>query len=126
MTRSPSFTSQWMIALLIVAGIGRADAQVTSQVRPTPASNPYQQTLSPYLDLLRSDASALSPYHSFVRPRQQIRQQFELQSSQIQRIQRETLTPANRTSPERLQTGRGGSFNNFLHYYNSNPSTPRR
>ena len=102
-------------------------ATADGQTLPSGAStSPYQQTLSPYLDLLRSDASTLSPYHSFVRPRQQVRQQLQHQSSQIQRVQRETQFPQSQSSPSRLQTGRGGSFNKFLHFYPNGAGRQRR
>lgn len=87
---------------------------------------PYQQRLSPYLDLLRTDNSALSPYHSFVQPRQQFRQTQSRQAAQIrgldQMVPRSTGTPV---YSDRIQTGRGGMFNNYLHYYQFSPTAVR-
>jgi hypothetical protein len=81
-------------------------------------ASPYQQQLSPYLDLLRNDNSVLSPYHSFVRPRQQMQQAINQQSAELRQL-RQLSQPGHPTgvSATRLQTGRGGSFNNFMHFY---------
>ncbi|WP_182864769.1 hypothetical protein [Stieleria mannarensis] len=89
--------------------------------------SPYQQRLSPYLDLLRSDNSILSPYHSFVQPRQQLRQNQTRQFQQLQKLQRAFDRSATGTSAssERTQTGRGGTFNNYLHYYQFNSAYRR-
>lgn len=90
------------------------------------ATAPYQQRLSPYLDLLRADNSALSPYHSFVQPRQQMRLNQNRQAAQIQSLGR--MIPSSGISSgtsDRIQTGRGGTFNNFLHYYPIRPTTVR-
>ncbi|QEG02203.1 hypothetical protein Mal15_62880 [Stieleria maiorica] len=90
-------------------------------------NSPYQQRLSPYLDLLRSDNSILSPYHSFVQPRQQFRQNQTRQFQQLQKLQRafeRSATGASAPS-ERTQTGRGGTFNNYLHYYQFNSASRR-
>lgn len=90
------------------------------------AAAPYQQRLSPYLDLLRADNSALSPYHSFVQPRQQFRQSQNRQAAEIRRLDRMIPRPGSTaTRPERIQTGRGGTFNNYLHYYQFNPAAVR-
>ncbi|KAA1261023.1 hypothetical protein LF1_35660 [Rubripirellula obstinata] len=83
------------------------------------------QRLSPYLDLLRSDNSVLGPYHSFVLPRQQIQQSIRRQASEIRNLRR-TVSESPHATPShgRTQTGRGGSFNNHLHYYQF-PSSAR-
>ena len=87
---------------------------------------PYQQRLSPYLDLLRSDNSVLSPYHSFVQPRQQSRQNQNRQAAELRRLERTIGRPGTTASqPERMQTGRGGTFNNYLHFYPFNSATNR-
>ena len=121
-----SFTRHAIVAVLFLGGADRAYAQVNSHAGTAPTNHPYQQTLSPYLDLLRSDSSTLSPYHSFVRPRQQVRQRLQYQSSQIQRFEREAYSTPSRSVSPRLPTGRGGSFNNYLHYYQSSPRVTRR
>ena len=85
-----------------------------------PWAAPYQQRLSPYLDLLRVDNSVLSPYHTFVEPRRRIRQSLNLQAAQIGRLQEQvTRVPsgAQSTPAGRLPTGGGGTFNNYLHFY---------
>jgi hypothetical protein len=89
----------------------------------TRTANP--QRLSPYLDLLRSDNSLLGPYHSFVLPRQQIQQGIRRQASEVQKLRRSVFdSPRVMPSRSRTQTGRGGSFNNHLHYYQF-PSSAR-
>lgn len=89
-------------------------------------SAPYrhQQQLSPYLDLLRSDNSVLSPYHTFVRPRREVRRALNQQASDLHRLERATIgshSTSRRDSSSRLPTGRGGTFHNYLHYYRSGP-----
>ncbi len=114
------------VGLALVSLPASAPAQGFGGGSKRASSAPYQQRLSPYLDLLRSDNSALSPYHSFVQPRQQLRQNQNRQSEQLRRLERtiqRSAAPASHS--ERMQTGRGGTFNNFLHYYPSN-STFRR
>lgn len=112
------------LALQMLAFTGTASGQGTSLPRKAnPADSPYQQRLSPYLDLFRADASLLSPYHSFVVPRREVRQQLRRQSYQINRLQQQAVGLESRLdhSPgTRLPTGRGGSFNNYLHYYRLN------
>lgn len=81
-------------------------------------SSPYQQRISPYLDLLRADDSALSPYHSFVQPRQQMRQSLLFQAAQIHRLGQAAPTGwSNPSGQGRLPTGHGATFNNHMHYY---------
>jgi len=100
-------------------------AQVPTQRSTFKTSAPYQQRLSPYLNLLRSDNSLLGPYFSFVRPRQEIHRSLNRHTSQIGELERsiDTFRPAEEsTSGSRLPTGRGGTFNTYLHYY---PMTQR-
>ncbi len=88
--------------------------------QPGPPSSPYQQRLSPYLDLLRADNSVLHPYHSFVLPRRDFQQRLRLQAAQIGQLQ-QTTSRLQSQSPSsiapRMQTGRGGRFQSYLHFY---------
>jgi len=115
------FVMRTAYLLLVAIGLQTTSlAQVTTQRFPVKRSNPYQQRLSPYLDLLRSDNSLLGPYYSFVRPRQEIRRNLNLHTSQIGELERsaDIFRPAEgSTSGSRLPTGRGGTFNTYLHYY---------
>jgi hypothetical protein len=105
--------------------------QTTSQAQvnqygaaPQHSSSPYQNRLSPYLNLLRTDNSVLTPYHSFVQPRIQFQQNLNRQAHQIGQLQQAARGPGSHSRPEstvRRQTGRGGSFNNYLHFYRFNP-----
>ncbi|TWU60730.1 hypothetical protein Poly51_10110 [Rubripirellula tenax] len=92
----------------------------------TPFQSPYSNTLSPYLDLLRNDNSALSPYHSFVRPRQRLQQTLGQQAASLRQLQRSVGQPGIAAPvQQRLPTGRGGSFNNHLHFYDFNSAQMR-
>ncbi len=122
-----------MAALLLLVMSSDARAQGVAGTSPRPMSSgslnsrglnsgqpaPYQQRLSPYLDLLRTDNSVLGPYHSFVRPRQQLQQRINAQGAQMGRLQQTLQRSSSMTTsqPSRLQTGRGGTFNDHLHYY---------
>ncbi|QDV40956.1 hypothetical protein Enr13x_07940 [Stieleria neptunia] len=118
------------VGLALVALPGSAHAQAPMRGfgggSNRASTAPYQQRLSPYLDLLRSDNSVLSPYHSFVQPRQQMRQSQNRQAEQLRRLERTIQRSAAPTAQsERMQTGRGGTFNNFLHYYQFNSAHQR-
>lgn len=105
-------------ALLLPAMTAVAHSQQPGDDPGPAGTNPLQPRLSPYLDLLRRDNSVLSPYHSFVRPRQEFRQGFRRQAAKIRRLERAVARPAATTSAQnRLRTGRGGTFHNYLHYY---------
>lgn len=108
-----------LLAFVVAIGsAGEAKSQGISGRPDVQSTSPYNQRLSPYLDLLRSDNSALSPYHAFVQPRQQIQQNFRRQASQIRNLRGSLHNqPTTISTPNRLQTGRGGSFNNYLHFY---------
>lgn len=126
-----NLTLAWLPALVAVTAPSVASAQFPSSRRGAsgmggPSSVPYQQRLSPYLDLLRADNSVLSPYHSFVQPRQQLRQNQNTQAARILTLERSfRQSPGASTQTERLQTGRGGMFNNYLHYYQFNSRLAR-
>lgn len=72
-------------------------------------------TLSPYLDLLRIDSGVLPPYHAFVVPRRKVEQQQARQGRAIGALRRQSA--ASERGSEPLPTGRGGQFQNTLHYY---------
>jgi hypothetical protein len=120
-----------VLAMVLLSGFEinfRRGIRVAQQGNPTVSrrssvqkheSSPYRQTLSPYLDLLRNDDSVLSPYHSFVRPRQQMRQSISQQAAVLRQLEKTVTQPFGVIpNQQRLPTGRGGSFNNHLHYYN--------
>ncbi|WP_372894637.1 hypothetical protein [Stieleria sp.] len=136
--RNPSRLRQSIIRTVVMVPVGlalvslpvAAPAQAPTQRfgggSKRASSAPYQQRLSPYLDLLRSDNSILSPYHSFVQPRQQLRLNQNRQAEQLRNLERTIQRSAAPTSQsERMQTGRGGTFNNYLHYYQFNSALQR-
>jgi hypothetical protein len=81
---------------------------------------PYQPKLSPYLDLLRSDNSLLSPYHTFVVPKTQVQRQQTQQALEITRLrhaQMQRPVQGTTSSQERLQTGQSARFYSYSHFY---------
>lgn len=98
-----------------------AMGQTTRPMRAADQRTIGQPRLSPYLNLLREDNSALSPYHSFVRPQRESYQQQSRQATQLQRletqVQSQQRTGIQRTSASRLPTGNSAKFQTFLHYY---------
>jgi len=121
------------LAIVITGGLcttmcSEISAQGLSDRNSVINNSPYQLRLSPYLDLMRDDRSVLPPYHSFVRPRQELRQRQNRQAAQIGRLGR----AIGRSGPgrvysssPRLQTGRGGTFYNTLHFFPSNQTGQR-
>ena len=91
-------------------------------------------TFSPYLHLFRSDRGPLGQYHSWVRPRQELRRTLASQSTAIRSQQRGLqglqgeVSRFGETGPTRA-TGSASTFMNYSHYYPSlggtAPSTPR-
>lgn len=107
--------------ITIVAG-GAAQGQNPRLRYPVPERGP----LSPYLDLLRSDAGVLPPYHAFVQPRRAVQQQLSQQRQAITGLQTE-LSQAARFSSDSMShrpTGGGGHFQTYLHYYDFRPQRP--
>lgn len=77
------------LQLAIVAIVTSA---VLGSVRAVPAQNPRSRytlprrpTISPWLDLYRQEATPVGPYHSFVRPRQQLYRALNEQQTAIRR-----------------------------------------
>ncbi len=118
---SSAIVTLFLFCLPTTAGAqGSIPVQGTAASKRVPSASPYQQRLSPYLDLLRTDNSVLGPYHSFVRPRQQLRQSIGVQATQFGQLLRDrntVRTSTGNTIPDRVQTGHGGTFNNHLHFY---------
>lgn len=89
---------------------------------------PQPPPLSPYLNLLRSDNSLLSPYHTFVVPQRQMQYQQNFQAREISRLQQATFgshQPHSGGAPNRLPTGTGGHFQTYLHFYGFNSVRPQ-
>jgi hypothetical protein len=94
-------------------------AQTTQPLSPIDQRGVNQPRLSPYLNLLRQDNSALSPYHTFVRPQREVYQQQSRQNLELRRLSN-SLSVARRSedsSTGRLSTGNGAGFQNYMHFY---------
>lgn len=118
------FTSAATVLVVGLALQQPARAQANYGTLSRPSSAPNQQRLSPYLNLFRADNSLLGPYHSFVQPRQQLQRTLSRQELQISQLQQASSAPGTSShsgSAARQQTGRGATFNNYLHYYRVNP-----
>lgn len=112
-------TGLWLAAGGISFGQATYSAPSWEQARGRYTA-PLQPQLSPYLNLLRNDSSALSPYHSFVQPRRQQLQAFQQQASRLDRLERVTASPhptRGQPSTGRLPTGSGSYFQSYLHFY---------
>lgn len=86
------FLASWLALALTAAGVGEAAAQRPQRYQPS------RPTLSPYLNLLRNNNSAIPNYYSFVRPYQNQQalnqlqgEQLGFQNAQIGRVQAELL-----------------------------------
>ena len=105
-----------------IAFSGQARAQgvgfgPSSQFAPTP-------TLSPYLDLLRTNTGPLPNYQQFVRPRIQLRRTLVQQANQINRFRTAPSTSRiDAADPRRLTTG---VRTRFLHYSTFYPALEQR
>ncbi|MCM2374839.1 hypothetical protein [Aporhodopirellula aestuarii] len=97
-----------------------------------PEFDPLPPSLSPYLDLLRSDSGVVSPYHSFVLPKRRIAEQQTQQSAQLRHLrsqvdQLNTVSQnRSRVSRDRVPTGRGGYFQQYSHFYPASNNASRR
>ena len=116
---------------IIIAVVWLACTQVDARAQQPgpPAASPYQQRLSPYLDLLRADNSALSPYHSFLQPRREFNRRLRWQSNRIGQLEQNAMgfrsVPRSSLS-SRMPTGRGGRFHTYLHFYPTQNQSPTR
>lgn len=85
-------------------------------------------TVSPYLNLTRTDTGQIQPnYHALVRPQLEMRQQQAAQSAHIQKLNRgveQIQSQQIRSEKERqLATGHPSRFFTYLHFY-PEPSRP--
>ena len=117
-----SILASLLIAWALMEGATRAEAQDLGgggwNSRGAAPTGGYRSrpTLSPYLDLLRTDSGVLPPYHAFVVPRRRIEQQQSRQWQAIGELKRQAVGQAG-GDQEPLPTGGGGRFQTYLHYY---------
>lgn len=100
--------------------------------KPAQAQGVRRPTVSPYLNLLRNDATPAENYYNLVRPEFLFRQSLQTQGRQIQRLQRgSTNVPSTQTgvapSPTAIPgTGHSTYYQTFSHYYYFAPTTRGR
>lgn len=121
------------LVLLAIAFPGTALAQVNGGSRYVPA----RPTVSPYLNLLRTNNSPVPNYYSLVRPQLQQysineqqqsinqQQQSSLQTQQqgLRNVQEGLLEMR---QPQVKATGTGGRFMDYQHYYSFQRAAARR
>ncbi len=131
MSRSRTEVTRAAAVVFVVLALQTTSQAQVSKYGPAPqySASPYQNRLSPYLNLLQAQTGVLTPYHTFVQPRIQFQQNLNRQASQIgqlERAERGQGSNSRNGSTARQQTGRGGSFNNYLHFYRFNPPLQSR
>ena len=93
---------------------GRSNAGLSSSPLPRP-------TISPYLQLGRTDQGPLPNYHAFVQPQFELLRQQQTQWNAIQKMN-STMNSTNSTRPTtslpHRSTGRGGRYMDTLHFFN--------
>ncbi len=107
----------FVAAAAAVIGPSVADAQppVHRSWSPSP-------TLSPWLDLFRSDTGLLDPYNSLVRPRLELQERLRRQQLDLTRqaaglsAMRQQMIQSRGQMPIR-PTGTGSVFMDYSHYY---------
>lgn len=129
MTRTSILTTGLLVFLL--AQVAHAQAPVGQGTRgqspqsqraqsPRTRYQPTRPTVSPYLNLLRPNESAVPNYYSFVRP--QLQAQENQQRQQAINVQQQTaIGTLDRevlqiTQPA-ARTGGGGNFRQYSHFY---------
>ncbi|WP_149498591.1 hypothetical protein [Roseiconus lacunae] len=83
-------------------------------------------TLSPYLDLLRTDSGVLPNYQQFVRPRLQLQQQLQSQAQQLDRQSRAIRSINQRVTQPTVRGTETGTSTRFLNYSTFYPGLQRR
>lgn len=114
--RVPGFTILLLGAILLFGSEPAGAQSPRTPYMPRP-------TLSPWLNMYRSDPGPVGPYLSYVRPEQRLRQTlaeqqtriFE-QQNQLDALRRQTTTLESRGAV--APTGVSSTFMNYSHYYN--------
>lgn len=107
-----------VVVAFLVAGVFLYSASPAGAQRYRPSS----PTLSPWLDLSRTDTGILDSYHDFVRPRQRLRSTLDRHSFGLQqhsanfRALGRQMNVWERASGVR-PTGAASTFMNYSHYY---------
>ncbi len=115
--------SRLAIAACVLTLLSISSSSVWGQrpARPSRYQPAYGPTLSPYLQLSRPPIGILNNYHSFVRPRIQLRSTLRTQERQIDRLYREVSRQARAASRVRdsgvTPTGIHSRYDYHSHYY---------
>jgi hypothetical protein len=122
----------WIISLLtLIAPLGARNAQAQGFVprgaNAALATRDYiinRPTVSPYLNLLRTESPISAPnYQTLVRPALEHRQEIQRQESAIRQLQSRVvnmqgqMAARNRRQQEGFATGHPQRFMTYLHYY---------
>jgi len=86
-------TKHHLLLAILICGLAWAQGEMASAQKTAQRPGRYQPTrptMSPYLNLLRRDVSAVPNYYSFVRP-QQRQLEFNRQEQMLRRKQAHTL-----------------------------------
>ena len=134
---------KWLISLgLLATALATTNLHGQSGAKPRPpkrATNRYtpsRPTVSPYLNLLRSDASGATNYYTLVRPQldqQALNYQQQImindQEEQIRQLQKEARPEPKKLMVRQPQSGstRSGSvFNDHSHFYSQPNNVAKR
>jgi hypothetical protein len=91
---------------------------------------PPRPAISPWFDLGRLDPGPLGPYHSYIRPKQELYRNLQQQGAALQQ-QHAALSSMGKTISNWQRvgsvrpTGTGGVFMNYSHYYQLRASSGR-
>ena len=124
MTKRTLMTAAATFALAVCVSLHSAS--------PAQAQGVRRPTVSPYLNLLRNDATPAENYYNLVRPEFLFRQSLQQQGRQIQKLQRGTTNiPSSQTGvapgPVAIPvTGHTTYYQTFSHYYFFAPTTRGR
>ena len=124
------FLSVWMNAVPCYAQfIPTGNVNVSNSINNFLYNRP---TLSPYLNLTRTDTGQIQPnYHALVRPELQRRQQQAAQTAQIRQLNRSaeqfqgSQMRSQRDRDRQLATGHPTRFFTYLHFY-PEPTRPQQ
>lgn len=124
-------TRQVALILLVLAVLATEQHAVQAQ-QPFDRYNRFNPVLdrpvvSPYLNLMRRDASPAANYFTLVRPQIQAQAALGNQANRIQNLQQELNSVQNQQVPTGVRaTGHATHFGNYSHFYPSMPGSTRR
>jgi hypothetical protein len=105
--------------ILLLAAIlcGLIAAHAWAQ-HPGPGRNISRPTISPYLQLLRTQDPILPNYHLYVRPRVELRNELSQGRASVQQLNQRVTAQSQRFAASAARpTGGAGGYLNYLHFY---------